>query len=409
MKKILFSVIISLFLCLFVLIHPTIKAGYTPWDVDQSYAPYWCTDRGGCNEQVIYNNGLGQTFIPTQNRLDMVQVYLRDVTESSINLKIVKFSNSEIIAEKVESFRTGDGWKSFMFNDSIIIEPGTKYIIKLITPDNQIKWVWYNNPDYENGSRLDIKGGDYLFMTLGSTYTPAPEEEEETESSSSTTTTTATTTSTISTSTITTSTSSATNEPGDEASENEGDQSQTTETTGQEDKQEVEAPDLLYVIRDSDIFNSPISEIIVVEEDDILKIVGTSVPDSRVVLSIGGFIFSSEVNSQGEWEILAYMTNIDIGEFDVLGQTQVDDTRESKTTCLFKIVKQSAESSQEQTTTSQEEKANWTLIIIIGIGILIILVGLLGYILWKKKMAEKKKMKQGTEKNIGSTQSNTVQ
>jgi hypothetical protein len=154
------------------------------------------------SDSVFENGSLGQTFVPTQNRLNTLVLNLlinAADDESVLTVSITDFNEETILASKsinITASLDGDQMLYIDFYDynwqqyDVPLTPGDTYKIKLTstTGGGNVRWSFRADPNCVAGG-LSIVGGvmnldkDFGFTTMGYTYvapvvppadTPAP-------------------------------------------------------------------------------------------------------------------------------------------------------------------------------------------------------------------------------------------
>ncbi|HDI86217.1 MAG TPA: hypothetical protein ENF83_02265, partial [Candidatus Korarchaeota archaeon] len=132
-----------------------------------------CASPGGW-DYIHYHAPIGEAFKPRLGTITSVEVYVENKASSTepLTLRIRKGSISgPTVASKTRSLPAGAaGWFAFPFNPAVEVDPGTTYVIELVT-DEPI--VWYvTSSDCAAGQQRIRDGGtsfpdDYAFKTKG--------------------------------------------------------------------------------------------------------------------------------------------------------------------------------------------------------------------------------------------------
>jgi len=120
----------------------------------------------------IEDNGplyTAQSFVPSEETLDAVQLLLDSGTGGEINISIYDSGLNLIAYNDTVIPSVEEEWIQFHFNDTVYLTAGETYWIS-VTSNGGISWMWLNGPDkYPNGMMIRTGGldpsHDFAFKT----------------------------------------------------------------------------------------------------------------------------------------------------------------------------------------------------------------------------------------------------
>jgi len=167
-KKLASKLLISLLVVIFVFSQTPVIYGAD--EIDQ-----YCSNNSGAWSIIKGHSDISQTFVPTQNRLARVGIYIRGEGGGTIYLRLQKGSTT--IDSGSTNEPNGGAWVYVDFDD-ISLDAGETYRIKLTTPSTTAGWYRSSMGDAsccDSGSAYldgEKKNYDWNFGTWGWTYAP---------------------------------------------------------------------------------------------------------------------------------------------------------------------------------------------------------------------------------------------
>ena len=288
---------------------------------DITYDQY-CVGSEIYNEQefwkILSHNPVGQTFKPEMNRLTSVLLALSGGGNAAkVNLRLIDTSTNTSVAFSSATTGVSAGWVVFNFSSTVNLDTAKTYNVAITTASNNAYWVSTTSGCYANGTAIvdgDVLATqDFGFITYGFNYVVPADPETPAEEPA------------------------VTEEPADEVNTGAG-----TETGEMEDVKiaavdtTIAKPVLVSVSVNDDKEEVTPDTLITMSAVDTLKLTGTTVAGTKVVVMTGLETHEAEVTSDGNWTL--ELSGAEIGTTEVLVQGQATkDSLGSENAEFFRV------------------------------------------------------------------------
>ena len=350
---------------------------------------------GGACLTAYSGYNLNQTFIPVKNIITRIDVKMKNrVGGSNIILILKDEGTGQIVVQTNQRMDDGDGWESFnLVGDALgyMLDTDHQHSIWIGTGyysgDTPPCWLYSSSDAYGNGSRR--KGstdysGDFTFITYGydvdmgrdNPEPPPPQEDPPSE------------------------------EPAQEDPPQDDQPGVSTIPDEAQEKEDVEIleasedinePTLQSVIIDNSIVEVE-EGIVLVEDEETMKITGTTDPGDTVAVFIGENAYTAIADEDGNWYVVFSISELEDGTYDIDAQSTNGELGSAKIN-LFTLIK----GSQDVVSNEIEEDTNTGLwynitegdLRWVSITVLFLLGSILLIILLKRKKKEEEE--KGTD------------